>query len=333
MTNKLEISVILPFYNAQQTLEAAIKSILHQSFHNFELLLIDNNSTDKSTSIGKQLAKSDARIRLFSVTTQGVANAMNKGLKNARSQFVARMDADDIAHPERLTKQYSFLLKNPEIGFIGSDVKYVPHQSNTGGFRRFVNWVNSFHSVEEINLKQFIEIPIVNPSIMFRRELFKKYGGCLDGDFPEDYEMQLRYLAAGVNMYKLQEPLIEWHDYSTRLTRTDERYSTEAFFKTKALYFKKWSEEHNPFHPTIWIWGAGRKTRQRSTFLQNAGLQIAGRIDIVKSKTAAVYYQEIPEAGKIFIVSMVTNAGAGEKIQLFLKKRNYVEGKDFILMG
>jgi glycosyltransferase involved in cell wall biosynthesis len=328
-----EISVVLPYFNAETTMKAAAESILNQTWHDFELLLINNNSTDESLKIAESIAANDSRIRLLSETNPGVANAMNCGLAYARGKFIARMDADDIAYPERLLKQYEFLEKHPEIGFIGTEVKYVPHQKNTAGFKRFVDWVNSFHSSEEIEKYRFIEIPIVNPTIMFRRNVYKRNGGCFDGDFPEDYEMQLRYLDAGVKMAKLPEPLIEWHDYSTRLTRTDERYSTEAFFKTKALYFARWSEQNNPFHPEIWVWGAGRKTRQRSIFLEKAGLHIVGRIDILKSKQNAIFYENLPDPGTTFIISMVTKTGAREKIRGFLLSKKYVEGKDFILMA
>jgi len=331
-----EISVILPFYNAELTLKAAVESILHQSFKDFELILVDNNSTDKSPVIAKHLAANDSRISVLNEEKQGVANAMNCGLEHARGILLARMDADDISHPERLEKQHEYLNKNAEIGFVGSEVKYVPHYENTAGFQRFVDWANSFHTSKEIELNRFVEIPVVNPTMLFRRELFEKYGGCFDGDFPEDYEMQLRYLEAGVKMAKLPEQLLEWHDYSTRLTRTDERYSTKAFFKTKAAYFLKWSEKNNPYHPNIWVWGAGRKTRQRAKLLELEGLKIDGFIDIVKAKTSqkpVLHFTEIPDRGQLFIVPMVTKTGARELIKNFLLKADYIEGEDFALMG
>ena len=331
-----EISVILPFFNAERTLESAIKSILNQTFQDFELLLVDNNSTDNSFFIAENFAEKDSRIYLLKEEKQGVANAMNCGLQNARGKFLARMDADDISMPQRLEKQVQFLNNNPEIGLIGTKVKYVSHNKNTAGFERFVEWANSFYSSKEIELNRFVEIPIINPTILFRRELFEKYGGCFDGDFPEDYEMQLRYLEAGVKMAKLDEQLLEWHDYSTRLTRTDERYSTEAFFKIKAKYFKKWSAKNNSFNPNIWVWGAGRKTRQRAKLLEKEGIVINGFIDIIKSKTTqriTVHYSKIPKPGKMFIVSMVTKSGAHKQIKEFLLKADYIEGADFILMG
>ncbi|HKL34423.1 MAG TPA: glycosyltransferase family 2 protein [Tangfeifania sp.] len=331
-----EVSVILPFYNTESTLPEAIESILSQSFGDFELLLIDNNSSDKSSVIAQNFAEKDSRVRLLQEKKTGVAHAMNCGLENSHGQFIARMDADDISLPERLEKQVNYLEANPEIGLVGSEVKYISHEKNTAGFERFVKWVNSFHSPEEIEQNRFVEIPVVNPTIMFRREIFEKWGGCLQGDFPEDYEMQLRYLEAGVKMAKLPERLLEWHDYSTRLTRTDDRYSTEAFFRTKAVYFKKWSEKYNRFHPEIWVWGAGRKTRQRAKLLENEGLKIQGFIDIVKNKTTekkTLHFTEVPHPGKIFIVPMVTKRGARKLIKDYLLGGGYEEGKDFMLMG
>ena len=331
-----EISVILPFYNAENTLEAAVESILIQTFSDFELLLVNNCSTDDGFAIAKKLVNTDRRIRLFSEEKPGVAHAMNRGLKNAHGKFIARMDADDFSFPERLEKQIAFLKENPEIGLVGSTVKYVPHNKNTAGFKRFVQWVNAFNTPEEIEQNRFVEIPVVNPTILFRREMYEKWGGCFQGDFPEDYEMQLRYLEAGVKMAKLKEPLLEWHDYSTRLTRTDERYSIEAFFRVKARYFEKWSAQHNPFHPKIWVWGAGRKTRQRAKLLEIEGLVVEGFIDIIKSKTTkekVLHFEAIPQPGEMFIVSMVTNPGAGAQIREFLLNKNYVEGEYFMLMG
>jgi glycosyltransferase involved in cell wall biosynthesis len=331
-----EVSVILPFFNAENTLTAAVESVLNQTFTSFEILLVNNNSTDTSFAIAKTFAEKDSRIRLLHETKQGVDHAMNCGLENSRGRFIARMDADDVSFPERLEKQVRFLEENPGTGLVGTAVKYVAHNTGTGGFKRFVNWVNSFFTSEEIKLYRFVEIPVVNPTILFRRELYEKLGGCRQGDFPEDYEMQLRFLDAGVKMAKLPEPLLEWHDYSTRLTRTDERYTTEAFFRVKAEYFKKWSEQNNPFHPEIWVWGAGRKTRQRSRLLENEGLKIQGFIDIVKGKTTqktSLHFSEIPDPGKIFIVPMVMKYGARELIRKNLLERDYTEGKDFIFLA
>ncbi|MEE4285302.1 MAG: glycosyltransferase family A protein, partial [Mariniphaga sp.] len=136
-----EVSVVLPYFNAENTLERAVESILSQTFPSFEILLVNNNSTDQSLTIAQYLAQKDSRIRLLNEPKQGVDHAMNCGLENSRGRFIARMDADDIAHPQRLEKQVRFLNENPGIGLVGSFVKYVSHNSGTGGFKRFVKWV------------------------------------------------------------------------------------------------------------------------------------------------------------------------------------------------
>lgn len=331
-----EISIILPFFNAEKTIERAVRSILAQTFPDFELLLVNNNSTDKSAEFLQPFAANDSRVILLNEKKQGVAFAMNCGLQYARGKFLARMDADDVSMPDRLEKQLRYLIKNPEIGFIGSEVEYVTTEKNTDGFQRFVKWVNSFHSFEKIKLNRFVEIPVINPTVFFRREIYAKLGGCLHGNFPEDYEMQLRYLQAGVQMAKLPEKLLEWHDLPGRLTRTDKRYSVEAFLETKARYFNTWSKKNNPFHPKIWIWGAGRKTRQRAKLLEKEGLKIEGYFDIKKTKSSIkniFHFSEIPDPGSVFIVQMVNKIKAREQIKEYLLKANYKEGADFILMG
>lgn len=328
------VSVVLPFYQAESTLERAIESILNQTFQDFELILVDNHSTDKSLKIAQKLAEKDNRIRLLREEKQGVVFAMNKGMKAAKGTFIARMDADDFSYPQRLGKQYHFLSEHPEIGVVGSNVRHVSSFPSKG-LNRFVKWVNSFHSTEEIRKNRFIEIPMVQPSVMFRAELISHYGEYRQGDFPEDYELFLRWLDAGVKFYQLPETLLDWYDSASRLTRTDDRYSSEAFYKTKAFYFAKWFQR-SQFEKSLWIWGAGRKSRQRTRFIENEGLRIAGFYDLHANKTSkknCLSFQEIPSPGVQFIVSMVGNYGAREKIRSFLENKGYIKEKDFLLMA
>lgn len=330
----LPITVILPYYQAENTLKRAVESILRQTFTKFELLLIDNRSTDKGPKIARQMAQADSRIRLLFEEEQGVVFAMNKGLLEARGKFIARMDADDVALPERLEKQHAFLLKNPEIGLVGSNVRHVSDLPSKG-LQRFVNWVNAFHSAEAIWTNRFVEIPLIQPSVLFRADLHQKYGLYRNGDFPEDYELFLRWLDAGVRFFQLPEVLHEWHDSTSRLTRTDSRYSQDAFYRTKAQYFAKWFKRVEP-EKALWIWGAGRRSRQRARLLEQQGLKISGYYDLKNAQSKQVTclsYQEIPNPGSQFILSMVGNYGAREKITNFLEERNYQAGRDFLLLA
>jgi len=323
------ISIILPFYNAALTLQSSVESILKQTFQQFELILVDNASTDTSSFIATRLSETDSRIKLIYEPKQGVVFAHNRGLKEAKYNFIARMDADDIALPTKLEKQISFLQNHSEIDVVATQ---VGGQNLEGGFREYIEWQNSQCSPEEISLSRFTESPIANPTILFRRSVIERLGSYREGDFPEDYELFLRYLNNGVRIAKIAEVLLLWNDSSSRLTRIDTRYSQDAFYRTKTQYLLPWLKLHTPLYPKIVVWGSGEKSRKRAALLKTAGIEIQFYIDInCKQKKDCVHYTEIENAGQYFIVSYVSNWGARMKIKNYLLSKFYVEGKDFIL--
>lgn len=324
------ISVVLPFFNAEQTLSPAIESVLGQTLSDFELILVDNNSKDRSPEIAQKFS-SDRRVSLTRETKQGVAWASNFGYHLAKAPLIARMDADDVMVPNRLEKQLAFMQAYPKIGLVGGRVKYLGDEANQG-FVHYVNWSNKLVSPKEIELNRFVELPVVNPTFMFRKSLLLRHGGYKDGDFPEDYEMLLRWMDKGVQVGKLTDVILEWSDLKGRLTRTDPRYSEEAFFRIKAQYLAKWLEQNVPGRE-IWIWGAGKLSRRRSDFLHRYGISINGYIDVRNRALSlpCIHFEDIPKPGHIFILSYVSNRGKREEVRQFLIDQGYQEGKDFLL--
>jgi glycosyltransferase involved in cell wall biosynthesis len=322
------VSVILPFYNAQATLKEAIESVLNQSFTRFELILIDNNSTDQSLIIAKHLAKNDSRITISNEMQQGVRHAMNKGLQLANYNLIARIDADDEWFEQKLEKQVAFLNAHPEIDVIATQAEYG---GEAEGLKEYVNWSNSVCSDEQISNSIFIESPIVNPSVMFRKGLVEKHGLYSYGDnIPEDYEMFLRWHSKGVRMQKLPKKLMRWNDFETRLTRSHKAYSVDAFNQIKCQYLAEYLGDRKQ----VWIWGAGRKTRNRALLLKEFGVEINGFIDIKKQKTTVaecIHFEQIEIEIHNPIISFVANRGAREKIRAFLMAKGFSEMSDFIL--
>lgn len=336
MPAKPKISVILPFYNAETTLDRALESIFRQEEEDFECLMIDNASTDGSPEIAQTFARADSRFRLLSEERRGVTFASNLGSSEALGEYLARMDADDVSLPERLRLQAAFLDENPDYGSVASRVLHVGDPETTEGFRRFVEWSNAICSYRDIYLRRFIEAPIVNPSAMWRRGVMERMGMYRDGDFPEDYELWLRWLDAGVKIEKLPEVLLEWHDSEDRLTRSDELYSDAAFYRIKTRYLARWLEQQNPFHPAVWVWGASRISRRRASGLLDHGIVIEGYIDTRKNRQLErqlCYYEDLPEAGSMFILSYIRQWDNREKIQAFLEDRGYVEGSNYLLIS
>lgn len=330
------ISVLLPYFNAELTLKRAIDSILHQQFHDVELILVDNNSSDSSARIAHEAAKLDHRVVLANEARQGVVFASETGAKMARGKYISRMDADDVAHSGKLLKQKIYLDEHPNCGAIASQVCYVPHKKNTDGFARFVEWSNSICSYEEILHGRFIEMPVVNPTLMWRKEIQAKHGLYRSGGFPEDYEMILRWLHEGVRIEKIPEVLFDWHDSSNRLTRTDNIYSDASFYRVKSTYLALCLKKINPFHPEVSIWGASRISRRRARDLEKLGIRFQQFIDIKKNRQIAaniLHYKDLPSAGKLFVLSYIRHSDKREKVREFLLERGYKEGVDFLMVS
>ena len=331
-----KVSVVLPFYNAVKTLSVALQSILDQDFTDFECVMVDNNSSDGSREIAAGWECQDPRFRLVEEKRQGVMYASNRGCEAARGEYLARMDADDVSLPGRLKLQSEFLDSHPDFGAVAGLVNHVGDPETTGGFQRFVEWSNSLVSYEEIYNRRFIEAPIVNPSAMWRRETMELFGLYLSGDFPEDYEMWLRWLDQGVQIAKVPEVVLDWHDSMERLTRTHPIYSDRAFYEIKSKYLAKWLSEHNPYHPNVAIWGASRISRRRARILEQHGVRIDTYIDTKRSRQLekeVIYYEDLPESGSLFILTYIRQMDNRERIQAFLEGRGYVEGKDYLLVS
>jgi len=331
-----KVTVLLPFFNAEATLERAITSIAHQTFNDFECILIDNNSTDLGTDIAAGWLKKDKRFILISEKKQGPAWASNTGYEASIGRYIARMDADDWSYPDRLEKQVKFLDEHPDFGAVGGLVEHVGHSELTKGFERYVSWSNSIRDYHDISNRRFIELPVVNPSAMWRREVVEEYGLYRSGDFPEDYEMWLRWLGAGVKVHKLSEVVLKWYDSDHRLTRNHSSYRDKAFYEIKSKFLAEWLAKHNQHHPEVAIWGASRISRRRARMLLTYGIDICCYIDIKRSRDLdkpVLYYSEIPDPEKIFILTYIKQMNARDEIQSFLHSRGFIEGKNYLLIS
>ena len=331
------ISVVLPAFNAAEDLCASVASVLAQSDPDFELIVVDDGSTDGTLAVAERLRAGDERVRVVRIPHGGIVPALNAGLAVARAPLIARMDADDWSHPERHRLQRAFLDARPEVGLTASLVGFGGDRETHAGYASHVDWLNTIRTPSQIRLNRFVESPLAHPSVMFRRELVDLYGGYQDGEFPEDYELWLRWLDHGVEMGKVEEELLLWNDPPSRLSRTDSRYSFRAFYRCKAEYLARWLSRHNPFHPDVVVWGAGRETRKRAEFLVEHGVTIRAYIDIDPRKIGntiaerpVLAEEQLPEAGSCFVLSYVAARGAREDIRARLGRRGYTEGADFL---
>ncbi len=332
------MTVVLPFYNAADTLDETLDSIQAQTLEAFSLIAVDDGSTDGSAELIRRRMRHDPRITLLQPGRQGVVGAMNCALSHCQTPLVARMDADDIMHPQRLELQTAFLQHHPEITLVGSRVRLFPEPEIQDGFAEYVRWQNGCLSAREIDDNIYVELPIAHPSVMFRRDAVLAAGGYLDGDFPEDYELLLRLHQSGQRMAKLPEVLLDWRDSPGRLTRTDPRYGREAFDRLRARYLAGDPRLQQP--RKLFIWGAGRKTRKRVAHLLLFGFRPQAWIDVDPRKIGrrindieVLAPPMLERKVKPFVLSYVNNHGAREQIANALQAMGYQAGQDYLLVG
>lgn len=167
------ISVLMPAYNAQRYLRKAIESVLAQTLGDFELIIVDDGSTDATSTILKKYARKDARIRIKSGSNQGVSNALNSALELARGQFAARMDADDICYPTRFEKQAKFLQEHPDHVLVGSRCMLI----DPDGYPICEKTDIALEHEEIDGLLLRMSWPLVHPAVMMRTETLRRIGG------------------------------------------------------------------------------------------------------------------------------------------------------------
>jgi glycosyltransferase involved in cell wall biosynthesis len=190
MSNLPRVTVLMPVFNGAPYLAEAIRSILHQTFTDFEFLIIDDGSTDESVAVIHGFH--DPRIHLVhNETNLGLVASLNKGLELAQGEYIARMDQDDISRLERLACQVRYMDAHPQIGVCGSWVQFIPKANN------YV-WKLPEKS-EEILCWQFHTVGVAHPSVMMRRRLFEEHRLLYDPQYRhiEDYELwgrAIRYM-------------------------------------------------------------------------------------------------------------------------------------------
>lgn len=207
-----EISVIIPVYNAASFLYESIESILNQTFSDFELIILNDKSTDGSLEIIKSFQSKDNRIIIIDKEQNvGPANLRNEGINAAKGTYIALMDADDIALPTRFEKQIAVLKNNPEIGvcgtwftFFGSKKdKIIKHNTNPDAIK-----VSFLHSCN-----------IGNPTVMFKKEVLGDLK--FDNEYVpvEDYDLWSRLLAK-TNFYNIPESLLNYRQHNNNISKT-----------------------------------------------------------------------------------------------------------------
>lgn len=224
MSNSPVISCIMPVYNCENYLSQAIESILNQSFKSFELIIINDKSTDRSEDIIKSYR--DSRIvYIKNEKNLGIVYSLNKGLEIAKGKYIARMDGDDIAYPDRFKKQFEYLEENDDIGLISCWFEMI------GGRNGIIKYDTDS---EYVKCKLLFSLQLLHPGWMFRKKEFNKYGIKYEEEykFAEDYAL-LAKAARYIKMTNIGEVLMKYRvsDFQTSYIQKNVQYEISKTIK------------------------------------------------------------------------------------------------------
>ena len=331
--NGPDVSILMPVHNEEKFLPAALASLFQQSLKRWELVAVDDGSTDRTPEILNTAARRDPRVRVASLPRRGVAAALNEGLLRCKASLVARMDADDVSHPRRLERQVAHMVKHPEVTVLGSAFRHFPRRGLTQGMAAYERWQNTLSTDAQIRRDLFVESPFVHPSVVFRREAVLGIGAYRDAGWAEDYDLWLRLAAAQARFFRLPETLLFWRDRPERVTRTAPTCTADAFRACKAHHLCRGFLKDAQ---SVTLWGAGIEGKAWRRELAARGVKTVRWLEIDPRKIGQRIHEapvdpiEALRPGEGPVLITVGAPGARAQIRAFAAAAGLTEGKDFV---
>lgn len=333
MTTTPRVSILLPVRNEERLLPAALTSLQRQTLTDWELVAVDDGSSDATAGILDRAAAGDGRIRVLHRPGEGLVAALNAGLAACRAPLVARMDGDDICHPRRLEQQTAFLDTHPDVTLAACRVRHFPRREVTDGMRAYEAWQNSLMTHDEICRDLFVESPFVHPGVVYRRATVLALGGYRDRGWAEDYDLWLRLAHAGARFARLPETLFFWRDRPGRMTRTDAAYTLAAFRACKAHHLRCGFLADSD---AVTLWGAGIEGKAWRQILLAEGVAVRRWIEVDPRKLGQTIHGApvagiaalVPGEGKTLVT--VGAKGARAQVRAFAQQTGLTEGEDFV---
>ncbi len=227
------ISVLLPVRNALPWLHRSLASLWRQTFRDFEVIAVDDGSTDGSGAWLDAAAAAEPRLRALHTGPLGLPAALNLALREARAPVIARMDADDLIARTRFAIQHAHLVAHRDVAVVGSRVRLFPHAAVGQGMARWVTWHNALLTHEHMARELLIDSPLVHGTAMLRRDWLERVGGWTSQAWPEDLDLWIRMIDSGARLAKRPETLYAWRQHARSATRMDPRYRLESFQELK----------------------------------------------------------------------------------------------------
>ena len=365
------VSVVLPVRDGAATLDVALESLAAQTFTDFEVLIVDDGSRDATPRIARAWEQRDARFRLLrgglagdarppavapaprrnspngivagGIVARpdhrpgGIVAALQRGLAESRGDYIARMDADDRCHPERLSAQLDLLTRSPALAGCGTGVRYVPESTVTPRAAEYAAWLNSMTDWPTVAADIFVECPLAHPTFMFRRTALTTVGGYRDRAWPEDYDLLLRLWRRGHRFVSVPRVLLDWGNDPGRLSRNHPAYSLAAFRACRVHHLRR---SLLVGREGVVVWGAGPTGKSLAVEFQGQGVRVAAFVEVDPRKIGQVIHGApvcgaggAGGFGAMLHVGAVARVAGREAVRTAAREAGLEDGVDFVSMA
>ncbi|MCK7591101.1 glycosyltransferase [Subsaxibacter sp. CAU 1640] len=259
------ISILTPFKNTEIFLAECLDSIISQTYANWELLIVDDASTDHSYNLIKSYSVKDERIKLMKNDGNGIIDALRFAFENSNGDYITRMDSDDVMPKNKLEVLVNNLMQHGKQHVAVGKVNYFSDEGISDGYARYEKWLNDL-TQEGANYSEiYKECVIPSPCWMIHRDDLITCDAFNPNHYPEDYDLTFRFYKYGMKCIPCDQVLHHWRDYATRTSRTHEHYAQNYFLDIKLHYFLELDYDPNR---VLTVWGAGFKGKHIAKMLK-----------------------------------------------------------------
>ena len=320
----MKISIILPFKNAEPWLKETIESILQQTFTNWELICINDHSTDIGAKIIRDFK--DSRIQVIQNDGIGIIAALQWGLKSSQGEFITRMDADDLMPLNRLKIMHNSLIHTPKKTIVTGKVKYFAEGELSDGFLNYQKWVNNRIDSNDHYKHIYRECVVASPNWLTRKQdliesnLFDKL------QYPEDYDLVFHWFENNFKIEALHETTLLWRDHPTRTSKNSETYNQAALFRLKIEWFVRLMNSDK----SLALLGAGTKGKLSMALLQSQNVKATWYDLNYKNYTAPLFGAAIQDYNQINEDLLLISIYPKDQTEIlkFIKTKGYTIGKN-----
>jgi glycosyltransferase involved in cell wall biosynthesis len=330
------VSVLLPVRDQAGYLGDALASLSAQTFSDFEVLVVDDGSTDGSAEVADAHGREDGRFRVLRQEPAGIVAALERGRAESRGRLIARMDGDDVVLPERLEAQVE-ALADGGLAACGGRVAYFPDEAVRDGARRYERWLNGLVTADEAARDVFVECPLPHPALTIRADALAAVGAYRDRGWPEDYDLVLRLWAARHAFRNVESLVLRWREHGARRSRSDPAYSLDAFVRCKVHHLRA---TLLPGFPSVVVWGAGPVGKSFARELRAQGTEVAAFVDVDPRKIGhdvhgapVVAVEDAPRYRDSFAVGAVAGEVARAEIREAVAAEGRRDGIDFVAVA